>query len=118
MDTKSIIKEVIINLVEDLQGCKLTELITNLIIVIQEHNIESFIKTKKTNEFKLLLIDLYSTDIDTDFIINLLEELCETGEIICINYTLPSLLYKNKTFILPKYTKVQIQKTGKNKCPI
>jgi len=84
MDKRSAAKGAICALVEQAQGCKALELIAKLgseqVWVIEEVNSWTAIE--------------------------LIEELVEEGELIEIEYTLPNMSYRVKSFLLPKGTEI------------
>lgn len=73
-------KQAIIKYIESIQGCKATELVS------QESLIPVFKK----------------------FGLYILQELVDEKQIIEFNYVLPSMSYREKSFYLPKGTKVKV----------
>lgn len=100
------IKELIIKIINDKQGCKLVELSVTLAETLfnnknHENNFE------KTHE-KLQLLEYLdkTSDQQLDIITNSIDELIKEKELVAIQYNLAGMEYKDKAFILPKDTKL------------
>lgn len=76
------IRATIVQLVENMQGCKLTELVVQSII--QESFPEEILE-------------------DMDVFVDRIEKMAEEGELILISYTLPDLQDRKKYFLLPPH---------------
>ncbi len=73
-------KKEIVSVVESIQGCKVTELICHnriLPLIVSKHDV-----------------------------IKMIEELCIERELVEIEYILPNMTYRIKSFLLPKGTTV------------
>jgi hypothetical protein len=81
MKTKQEVQAKIVEIVESLQGCKATEMISNL-------DVE------------------YLQSIDS--LPELLEEMVKQDMLVEIEYVLPSMTYRAKSFLLPKGTKLNL----------
>lgn len=77
-----LLKEAIIKVVEGYQGLKATELVVKIFDVIPPS--------------------------ESPKILDAIWELVEAGEIIEINYILPQMDYRTKSFLLPKGTTVRL----------
>jgi hypothetical protein len=100
------IKELIIKIINDKQGCKLTELSVTLAETLfnnknHENNFE------KTHE-KLQLLEYLdkTSDQQLDIITSSIDELIKEKELVAIQYNLPNMEYRDKVFLLPKDTKL------------
>lgn len=100
------IKELIVKIVNDKQGCKLTELSVTLAeTLFNNKNHESnFVKTHE----KLQLLEYLdkTSDQQLDIIISCIDELIKEKEIVAIQYNLAGMEYRDKAFLLPKDTKL------------
>jgi hypothetical protein len=106
-DKNRLIKEVIQNIVYDKQGCKITELIVDINEMIGKKLLESYIKTNEL-AIKLELIEIYSSPDRID-IINIISEMVEDYELVEVEYKLEKLPYRDKSFILPINSTVNIR---------
>lgn len=100
-----LIKRLVIDLVADLQGCKLTELIVEVLSAILEKKIQDIISI--SDHDKLLIIEIYNEPqySRSNIILELIEHMIDTGDLICINYELNKLPDRIKSFVLPPDTK-------------
>jgi hypothetical protein len=100
------IKELIVKIVNDKQGCKLAELSVTLAeTLFNNKNHESnFVKTHE----KLQLLEYLdkTSDQQLDIITSCIDELIKEKEIIAIQYNLVDMEYRDKAFLLPKDTKL------------
>jgi predicted DNA-binding transcriptional regulator YafY len=72
------VKEAIVKVVEEHQGLKATELVVKIFD--------------------------YVTPSESSKVLDAIQELVENGELVEIEYTLPKMAYRTKSFLLPKGT--------------
>jgi len=84
---KDELKAKIVQKVRSVQGCKMMELVTNHELVVGH-------------------------DYDLEFVIN---ELINENELVEVEYALPNMDYRIKSFILPGGTKVKVRVNKNNK---
>ena len=106
-ESLSLLDRIIIETVEGSQGCKITELSVTLIANLYNKDyVEDLQKNLGVSDL-FELIDV-KTDLSADMINSRIEHLIKTKEILSIEYILPKMNYRVKTFLLPKDTEVSI----------
>lgn len=88
------IRQLILDVIYDKQGIKATKLSTVVFSYLYDSEIDI---TPLKDELKL-----------TDLWMGIIEELIKEGEIVEIEYNLPNMEYRTKSFYLPKGTTVNI----------
>lgn len=88
-----VIKREIIEMVHSMQGCKAVELFAAITKWLYRQKEEA--PFSQNGGFP-------SSFITHEFIMKLIEELVKEGELIEIQYNLPRMDYRNKSFLLPK----------------
>lgn len=85
------VKNRIVDIVNNVQGLKVTELVVKLMEVLREENLE-------------YVLHEHSVTI-------LVDELVKEGELVEVEYILPGMLYRIKSFLLPANTQVVLAPT-------
>jgi len=99
-----ILDKLIIDVVEQKEGCKLMELIVGLSDIIKNENLTNIKFEDHLEYVKLINLIQQSISDQTNIIYDKVINLIKTGNLVGISYNLKSKTYSDKIFILPKGT--------------
>lgn len=99
-----IIDKLIIDIVEQKEGCKLMELVVGLSCIIKNESLTNVPFTNFEEYSKLVTLIQQSLENQESTIFDKVTNLIKTGHLVGISYNLKSKMHSEKMFILPKGT--------------
>lgn len=97
----NIIEKIITDIVNNLQGCKLMELITEISSIILNEN-RTTINLNHDDYMDLINLNSMSNSEKVQFVIDTVNEMISKGKLVGLGYTLDKGNYHDKMFLLPK----------------
>lgn len=103
---KHLLKKAINNFLSDCQGCKLTELVCDLSSLFYNKEYDKILDSNDVLELLELLSFISSSQNFGELLIKAIDEMIDHKEVSVVVYTLPSMSYREKLFLLPKNSNI------------